>query len=91
MEVLHDKEKKKFYIGKDKTIAEMIYINSGESIIIEHTWVDAEHRGEGLGTILMDGVADFARKYKIKVTLHCPYAQKLFRNNTGIYEDVFSL
>lgn len=88
MEVIHDYEKKKFHIGKDNIIAEMTYIRSGTNIIIEHTLVDSKHRGEGLGSILLDGVADFARKSGIKVTLHCPYAQKLFNDNPELYKDI---
>lgn len=91
MEVIHDSEKKSFYIRNEEIIAEMQYIHSGDNIIIEHTLVDAKHRGEGLGNKLMDGIADFARKSGIKVTLHCPYAQKLFRDNPVLYNDVFSL
>ena len=88
MEVIHDNEKKSFYIMEQEIIAEMTYIKSGSNIIIEHTRVDSKHRGEGLGNRLMDGVADFARKSGIKVTLHCPYAQKLFKDNPGLYRDI---
>ncbi len=91
MEVIHDNKKKSFYISDEKIIAEMTYINSGSKIIIEHTLVDSNHRGEGLGNVLLDGVADFARKSGIKVTLQCPYAQKLFKDNPELYGDVLSL
>jgi predicted GNAT family acetyltransferase len=90
MEVIHDNKSKKFYIGKDKIIAEMLYINSGKKIIIEHTWVDDEHRSEGLGKVLMDGMAEFARKAGIKVTPHCPYAKKMFTNHPDLYGDILS-
>ena len=80
MEVIHDYEKKKFHIGKDNIIAEMTYIRSGTNIIIEHTLVDSKHRGEGLGTILLDGVADFARKSELILLYHIDFKGNILPN-----------
>ena len=91
MEVIHDDKNKRFYIGKDKVIAEMVYIRTGEKLLLEHTWVDDEHRSEGLGRILLDHVADFARKSELKITPYCPYAKKMFRDHPELYEDLLEL
>ena len=80
----------KFYIGdiEESPKAEVAYVNAEENkIIIEHTFVSDELRGQKVGQQLIKKVVDFARQKNKKVIPQCPFAQKEFNNNKE-YEDV---
>lgn len=78
-----------FYIGGTGDLqAEMSYIWAGnEKIIIEHTQVNPELKGQGIGGKLLDEIVAFAREKKIKVLPLCPFAQAQFEKNSQ-YKDV---
>jgi len=82
----------KFYVGdsESNSKAEITYINSGEdTIIINHTFVSNELRGQKLGHQLMQKVIDFARQENKKIIPQCSFAEKEFIENKE-YEDVWS-
>ena len=47
-------------------------------VIISHTEVGEELRGQGVGRRLLDRVVDYARKNDIKILPLCPYAKSVF-------------
>ena len=80
----------RFYLVDDKgvEIAEMTYSKSGEGlIIIDHTNVDENHRGNGLGMKLFLKVIDMARQEGMKIIPECPYAKSVFEKS-DVYDDV---
>lgn len=80
----------KFYIGdtEESPIAEITYSNDGEDkIIIDHTFVSEELRGQRIGQQLIKKVVDFAREENKKIIAKCPFAEKEFNENKE-YEDV---
>jgi uncharacterized protein len=80
----------KFYIGdeEDNPKAEVTYVNDGEDkIIIDHTFVSEELRGQKIGQQLIKKVVDFARQENKKIIPQCPFAEKEFNKNKE-YEDV---
>jgi uncharacterized protein len=92
MGIMHiiNESKNKFYIGEQEESpkAEVTYINSGEDkIIIDHTFVSDELRGQRIGQLLIRRVVDFARQENKKIVPQCPFAGKEFAKNTE-YEDV---
>lgn len=91
MEVLQteDGKKGKFYILlNDVEIAKMEYVYAGpEKYIIEHTEVNEEHEGKGLGKELVAAGVEFARANNLKVLPLCPYAKAIF-NRMKDYSDV---
>jgi len=91
MKVINDKQKKCFYIGDDKIIASMTYSLSEDIIFIEHSWIDENHRGEGLGLVLIEEIARYARELNLRITPNCPYARKLFTSQIVLYGDVLLL
>lgn len=80
----------KFYIGdtEESAIAKVTYINSGDDkIIIDHTFVSDELRGQRIGQQLIKRVVDFARQANKKIVPQCSFAEKEFDRNED-YGDV---
>ena len=75
-----DGNKGSFYMGRDgKRLAEMFYTRAGEEmIIIDHTDVADELRGQGAGKKLVHAAVDWARAADIKIIPLCPFAKSVF-------------
>jgi predicted GNAT family acetyltransferase len=82
MEVKNKNDGKRgvFYIEDDnKEIALMHYIFSGPGkIIIDHTEVNDEYEGKGLGRQLVKAGVAYARELQMKILPLCPFAKKIF-------------
>lgn len=58
---------------------EITFTRSGENImIIDHTGVDDNHRGQGLAQQLVAKAVEVAKKENLKVMPLCPFAKKEF-------------
>src|SRR4249920_780799 len=70
-----------FYVQKDKTIlAEMVYtMASPDKMIIEHTEVSEELKGQNVGFQLVKTAVEFARAHNIKILPLCPFANSVFK------------
>lgn len=70
-----------FYVNNDeKILAEMVYtMASPEKMIIEHTEVSEELRGQNVGYELVKTAVEFARAHNIKIIPLCPYANSVFK------------
>jgi len=92
MEIQNKKEGNKgiFYIEKDgKTVAEMVYTMAApDKMIIEHTEVSDELKGQNIGSKLVKNAADFARKNNMKIIPLCPFTLSVFKKRPE-YEDVW--
>lgn len=88
MKIQHQESETKgaFYIFEDgQRIAELTYSKAGpERIILDHTDVSNEHRGENLGKKLVYHAVDFARKHNLKILPLCPFARSVFSKNKEI-------
>ncbi|MGI8951038.1 MAG: GNAT family N-acetyltransferase [Chitinophagaceae bacterium] len=69
-----------FYVGDENNIlAEMIYTTLGsDKIIIEHTEVSEELRGQNIGFQLVQAAVEYARMNNLKILLVCPFAKSVF-------------
>lgn len=69
-----------FYVEEDGDIeAEMFYhMTSPDKMVIEHTEVGEELRGQNVGYHLVKTAVDYARQHNIKITVWCPFAKKVF-------------
>ena len=54
---------------------------------ILHTVVSPEHKGKGIGKILLDAAADYARKHNKKIRDVCSFVTMLFARSDK-YNDV---
>ena len=70
-----------FYVGQDGAIlAEMVYtMPSPNKMIIEHTEVNEELRGQNVGLQLVKTAVEFARANNIKIIPLCPFANSVFK------------
>lgn len=68
-----------FFIEQNgRQLAEMTYVWAGkERIIIDHTEVSDELRGQGTGKQLVAAAVDFARERAIKILPLCPFAKSV--------------
>ena len=80
----------KFYLGDtlESSKAEVTYVHANEdTIIINHTFVSNELRGQNVGKQLIKKVVAFARQENKKIIPQCSFANKEFIKNKE-YEDV---
>ncbi|MDP4097685.1 N-acetyltransferase [Paenibacillus sp. P96] len=84
--VIHDTANKRFLISDhDAMIAEMTYVVSSASLyIIDHTFVDAAYRGQGLGDLLLEEMVKYARENEIKILPLCPFAKGRFQERAEL-------
>jgi len=76
------------YLEDDgKRAAEMTFsIASKQLIIIDHTEVNENHRGQQLGRQLLDALVQKARDENFKIMPLCPYARSEFQKDTSIQD-----
>lgn len=73
-----------------KRVAELIYSVAGErGIIIDHTEVNEDMRGQDVGESLLAAAVAYARDNGLKVYATCPFALAKLRE-TAEYSDVFA-
>jgi len=67
--------------------AEMAYTWAGDiMLIIDHTDVNDQFRGQGLGRKLLNELVAFARGRNIKVIPLCPFAKSVFDKDLSIHD-----
>ncbi len=71
-------------------IGEMTYFWSGNNrFIIDHTEVDEEYQGRGIGKQLIEKAVEFARENNYRIYPVCPFAVSIF-NETPAFNDVLT-
>jgi predicted GNAT family acetyltransferase len=78
------------YEVSGKRLASMTYSRAGDTlIIIDHTEVDKQLSGQGVGRKLLDALVAWARETGTKVMATCPFALAQFGKDPSI-RDVLS-
>ena len=81
----------KFYLGdnEENIKAVVTYVDKCENtIILDHTFVSPELRGQNIGQQLIKKVVDFARENNKKIVPQCWFAEKEFIAHKE-YEDIW--
>lgn len=76
-----DRESKGFFKATEdgKEAGRMTYSWAGEDrFIIDHTEVNPEFSGRGVGQKMVEAALDFARKNSLKIIPLCPFAKAQF-------------
>ena len=83
------KGEKSFYIGdnEEEPLAKMELVHNGDEIIIDHTFVSEQLRGQNVGRQLLEKVVGFAREKNKTIIPICPFA-KAELNKNDQYLDV---
>ncbi|WP_151734555.1 GNAT family N-acetyltransferase ['Paenibacillus yunnanensis' Narsing Rao et al. 2020] len=82
----------RFYIAGDgKDLAEITYRSDegNGDIVVDHTFVSEDLRGQGAGEKLVRAVVDKARAENVKIVPECTYAAHQFKKHAE-YADVLS-
>ncbi len=85
------KNNEQFYIGDnpEEPLAEMtIVLNGARQLIIDHTMVSDELRGQGAGDKLLEEVVAFARESERQIIPLCPFAKARLEKYKDKYQDV---
>ena len=74
--------------GKDA--GEMTYSRKRENIIvIEHTQVEPEFQGKGVGKKMVKEAVEYARRNNLRIVPECSYAKKVLQRSSE-YDDVLA-
>ncbi len=80
-----------FIAGDDAVLAEMIYtLPSADKMIIEHTEVSDQLRGQNIGYQLVHTAVEFARKHELKIIPLCPFANAVFKKKPEFADILFT-
>ena len=70
-------------------IAEISYVWRNENTIVaDHTWVDACLRGQGVARKLLDVLVEFARQKRLKIVPTCSYVDVMFKRDQSLADVV---
>jgi len=87
IEIEHNKEKKGYFaaLDDDKTAGSIYYTLAGETrMILDHTEVNDDYRGQGIGKKILMHIVDYARENKIQIIPLCPFAKSVFDKTESI-------
>ncbi|WP_405204948.1 GNAT family N-acetyltransferase [Aquimarina sp. LLG6339-5] len=79
---IRERENKGFAIARenDKKAGLMSYsIPGSDFIIIDHTEVEPEYNGKGVGKKLLYKIVEMAREKNLKILPLCPFANAMFK------------
>ena len=70
-------------IKNEVELGEMTYslANEGQLLIVDHTGVNDEYRGEGVGEALFEKMVETVRLENKKVMPLCPFTRAMFERN----------
>ena len=86
-EIIHDKEKKKFFVLIGDYECLLQYSESDNVLDFAHTYVPFALRGKGIAAQILKTAAEFAQKNNKKVIPSCSYAYAFF-NRYPEYEEL---
>ncbi len=68
----------------------MTFTKSGDNqITIDHTEVNSEYQGKGVGKAMVEQSAEYARNENIKIIPECSYAKKIMDRSSD-FDDVLA-
>ena len=85
----NDEGKKGFFqaLEDEKQAGKMTYTWAGQSkFIIDHTEVDPDFKGNGVGKKMVKAAVGFAKENKLKIIPLCPFAKKIIEKNKEFQE-----
>ena len=89
IEVIHDKEKQRFYTFVDSYEALLDYGLDGDTMNFYHTYTPPELRGKGLAKIVVEYAFNYAKKNNLKVIPSCSYV-RAFVKRYDEYKDLLA-
>lgn len=94
MEIQHINDTRRGYfeaVEYGKQAGKMTYTWAGDSkFIIDHTEVNEEFSGKGVGKKLVMAAVEYARANNLKIIPLCPFAKSVFDKAEEIHDVLFS-
>ena len=87
------KESKGAFIALEegKEVGKMTYTQAGPGkFIIDHTEVDPEEKGKGIGHVMLYKAVEYARENQMKIVPLCPFAKGSFDRDVNIRDVLFT-
>ena len=93
MEIQQTNDTRKGYfeaVEDGKQAGKMTYTWAGDSkFIIDHTEVNEDFNGKGVGKKLVMKAVEYARNNKLKIIPLCPFAKSVFDKTAEIHDILF--
>jgi uncharacterized protein len=82
--------KGEFYIEKnDESVAKITYSKLGNTqLIVDHTEVSDEFKGQNIGRKLVEHIVDYARKNGKRLIPLCPFAKSIIDRDEALQDVV---
>jgi predicted GNAT family acetyltransferase len=78
-----------FFVEREgRRVAELTYRMTGDTAVVDHTWVDPNLRGGKLAPKLVEAVVEWARKEKRRISPACSYVRMVMDRYPDAYRDV---
>lgn len=94
MEIQQINEGRKGYfqaVEEGKQAGKMTYSWAGDTkFIIDHTEVNEEFNGKGVGKKMVMAAVEYARANDLKIIPLCPFAKSVFDRTADIHDVLFS-
>ena len=87
MELVKEENAFRHYNAVGEVDAEITFQVEKDVLIADHTFVDPVYRGQGIGKLLVDKLANYARENQKKIHPTCSYVVNLFKKYDE-YSDV---
>lgn len=88
IEIKHTKERSKgnfSALEEEKVAGGIYYTMAGETrMILDHTEVNDDYRGQGIGKKILLHIVEYAHENKIKIIPLCPFAKSVFDKTESI-------
>jgi hypothetical protein len=82
MKVEHDEPGSRFVVHVDGDVAELAYTIVGPKLIdLQHTYVPASARGQGVAEALAEAAFEYARDQGYRVVPSCPFVRMWLRRH----------
>lgn len=86
-----NEEGKGIFLLKDdeKELGKMVVSISADVLTAEHTEVDTNEEGKGLGKLLLNAMVTYAKEHGLKVIPQCAYVHAQFKRHPEMYTDIW--
>lgn len=75
------------YVQADTRLAEITWVEQDGVMVMDHTYVSDDLRGQGVAKKLLDAAANYARANNLKMKALCSYVVAVFEKSDA-YDDV---
>ncbi|CAN5569551.1 MAG: N-acetyltransferase [Acidimicrobiia bacterium] len=88
-EVVHNSEQQRYEVLVDGALAGFTVAREGQDdvVVMPHTEIEPDRRGQGLGDILVQGALEDLRRLGKQVDPRCPFVNQFMQDNQE-FEDL---